>query len=92
MARRPRRTCASYAQKYHSAPAGTMAHCPAVTTPFGNLANALIQNLQLSDHRRELVIVRTATLARSPFEMTQHLPVVRQLKGWSDASVTEVNV
>ena len=27
MARRPRRTCASYAQKSHPAPAGTMAHC-----------------------------------------------------------------
>ena len=27
MARRPRRTCASYAPKYHSAPAATMAHC-----------------------------------------------------------------
>ena len=27
MARRPRRTCAKYGQKYHSAPAATMAHC-----------------------------------------------------------------
>ena len=27
MQRRPRRTCAKYAPKYHSAPAATMAHC-----------------------------------------------------------------
>ena len=27
MARRPRRHCAKYAPKYHSAPAATMAHC-----------------------------------------------------------------
>ena len=34
MARRPRRTCAKYAPKYHSAPAATMAHCSRTLAGF----------------------------------------------------------
>ena len=34
MERRPRRKRASYAQKYHSAPAGTMAHCSRTLAGF----------------------------------------------------------
>merc|ERR1719326_828590 len=63
---------------------GRMAHFPKICGPFGKFANVFLNKLELSHHRREVAIVRTASLAASPYEMQQHIPVVKKALNWTD--------
>lgn len=68
---------------------GVMAHSPDVCLGFAGMGSVFLNKLELSHHKREVVIVTTGGWCSSPFEMTQHVPVAKDL-GWTDQHLTEV--
>jgi alkylhydroperoxidase family enzyme len=64
----------------------TLAHAPALLRGMLGLAEALRHSATTPRRLRELVILRTAQLEASEYELTQHLPMARAA-GITDAEI-----
>lgn len=68
----------------------TAAHAPALLTPLLDLIHAARHQCRTSRRLRELVIVRTAQLQASEYELAHHLPMARAA-GVDDAELAVVD-
>jgi alkylhydroperoxidase family enzyme len=57
-----------------------MAHMPdKLLAAFGDFGRAVLQNEELNEHLRELVIVRVGYLSNSAYELHQHIQLARKI-------------